>query len=151
EAEAAANLDHPNILPIHEVGEHAGQHYFSMKLIDGGSLAGLIGAPAVAVLTKVCRAVHYAPQRGVLHPALKPADVLMARAGTPYVTDFGLAKPVSGDSGLTHTGAIVGTPSYMAPEQARAEKQLSTAVDVYSLGAILYQVLAGRPPFRAAS
>jgi hypothetical protein len=155
EAEAAANLDHPNILPIYEVGEHEGQQYFSMKLIDGGSLADAIKAKSlserqgVELLAKVCRAVQFAHQRGILHRDLKPANILLEQAGTPYVTDFGLAKKVEGDSALTQTGAIVGTPSYMAPEQARAEKSLSTAVDVYAIGAILYEFLTGRPPFQA--
>jgi serine/threonine protein kinase len=161
EAEAAANLDHPNIVPIYEVGEHEGQQYFSMKLIEGGSLAEKIKSsitgdtkrkglvPVVYLLFSVARAVHYAHQRGILHRDLKPANVLLDAVDTPYVTDFGLAKRVAGDSGLTQSGAIVGTPNYMAPEQARAEKQLSTAVDVYSLGAILYECLSGGPPFRA--
>jgi len=154
EAEAAANLDHPNILPIYEVGEHEGQQYFSMKLIDGGSLADAIHSkslterPGIELLEKVCRAVHFAHRRGILHRDLKPANVLLDRTGTPYVTDFGLAKRVESDSGLTHTGALLGTPSYMAPEQARAEKQISTGVDVYALGAILYEMLTDQPPFR---
>jgi tRNA A-37 threonylcarbamoyl transferase component Bud32 len=166
EAEAAANLDHPNILPIYEVGEHEGQQYFSMKLVEGGSLAAAAGAQrpvaskeAARVVETIARAVHFAHQRGILHRDLKPGNILLSAlaAGSrldecvPYITDFGLAKRIKGDSGLTQSGAIVGTPSYMAPEQARADKVLTTAVDVYALGAILYELLTGRPPFRAES
>jgi hypothetical protein len=176
EAEAAANLDHPNIVPIYEVGEHQGQHYFSMKLIEGGSLSQAISLQPSAISQKeaarlmatVARAVHYAHQRGILHRDLKPGNILLAGSGPihgvqlggspdksghyePYITDFGLAKHVEGDSKLTRSGAIVGTPSYMAPEQARGEKGLSVAADVYSLGAILYELLTGRPPFQAAT
>src|SRR5262249_16124399 len=131
------------------------QHYFTMRLIEGGSLARevprLVGQPreAARLVAQVARAVHHAHQRGILHRDLKPGNVLLDRAGVPHVTDFGLARKVEGDSGMTQTGVIVGTPSYMPPEQARAEKGLTTAADVYALGAILYECLTGQPPFRA--
>jgi len=160
EAEAAAQLDHPNIIPIYEVGEQEGRPFFTMKLIEGGSLVERLPCrqtdwPAlVAALVKVARAVHYAHQRGILHRDLKPANILMETeshggVGDPRITDFGLAKLVQRGSDLTRSGAIVGTPSYMAPEQARGRnKVVTTAADVYSLGAVLYEVLTGRPPFR---
>jgi serine/threonine-protein kinase len=155
EAEAAANLDHPNIVPIYEVGEHEGQHYFSMKLIDGSNLAQQVTRytqdpqATARLMATVAQAVHHAHQRGILHRDLKPGNILVDREGQPYVTDFGVARRVEGHTGQTQTGAILGTPSYMPPEQARSEKVLTTAVDVYSLGAVLYELLTGRPPFRA--
>jgi WD40 repeat protein len=156
EAEAVASLDHPNIVPIHEVGECEGQPFFSMKFVAGGSLAGRISnlksplpdQAAAELLVKLARAVHYAHQRGILHRDIKPGNVLLDAQGEPHLTDFGLAKLVEKDSTLTRTMAMLGTPSYMSPEQARGEaKQLTTAVDVYGLGAVLYQVLTGHPPF----
>jgi tRNA A-37 threonylcarbamoyl transferase component Bud32 len=166
EAEAAANLDHPNIVPIYEVGDHEGQHYFSMKLIEGGNLSSFNrdaqrSAPdqrrAAQMIATVARAVHHAHQRGIIHRDLKPSNILLERRARdvnsliPHITDFGLAKRVEGGSHLTQSGAIVGTPSYMAPEQARAEKLVTTAVDVYALGAILYECVTGQPPFKAAT
>jgi serine/threonine protein kinase len=155
ETEAIASLDHPHIVPVYEVGQQDGRHYFSMKLIDGGSLKEQLPRLAqnpragVQLLARVARAIHHAHQRGLLHRDLKPANILIDKDGQPYVTDFGLARRVEGGSGLTQTGAIVGTPSYMAPEQAGGKKVLTTAVDVYALGAILYELLTGRPPFQA--
>src|SRR5262245_1767934 len=156
EAEAVDQLDHPNIVPIYEVGEHDGHPYFAMKLVDGpaGHLTDLVKGPrpAVQLVAAVARAVHHAHQRGILHRDLKPANILLDVRGEPQVTDFGLANHLAAETTVpspTRTGSIVGTPSYMAPEQARAVKGLTTAVDVYSLGAILYELLTGRPPFRA--
>ncbi len=158
EAEAAAQLDHPGIVPIYEVGEKDGQHYFSMGFVDGQSLAkwvaeGPLEPRAAAEMVKtVAEAVHYAHDNGVIHRDLKPGNILVDRDGRPRVTDFGLAKLTERGSELTGTGQILGTPSYMPPEQAAGKiDQIGPPVDVYSLGAILYCLLTGRPPFQAAS
>ena len=166
EAEAAARLDHPNIVPVYAVDEHEGRPYFVMKLIEGTTLARrLADGPmppreAAALLAPVCRAVDYAHGRGVLHRDLKPSNILIDRDGRPYVGDFGLAKRIDVEAdgeadvgaGLTLSGTALGTPGYMAPEQAAAGRgPLGPAADVYGLGAVLYQKLAGRPPFQAAS
>jgi WD40 repeat protein/predicted Ser/Thr protein kinase len=156
ETEAVASLDHPNIVPIYEVGECEGQPFFSMRFIEGGSLAGRISnrgfqiseGEAAGLLAKLARAVHYAHQRGILHRDIKPGNILLDAQGEPFLTDFGLAKLVDKESTLTRTMAMLGTPSYMSPEQARGEaKQLTTAVDVYGLGAVFYELLTGQPPF----
>ncbi|MEW6160922.1 MAG: serine/threonine-protein kinase [Verrucomicrobiota bacterium] len=182
EAETAASLSHPNIVPIYEIGEHDGQHYFSMGLIEGPTLRELLlarrrwssqrksphahdhsSAPtasdevlngeiepreAVRLMIIIARAVHYAHQRGVLHRDIKPGNILLDSARQPHLTDFGLAKLIEKESTITHTHAVLGTPAYMAPEQARGDtKNVTTAVDVYGLGAVLYETLTGSPPF----
>jgi eukaryotic-like serine/threonine-protein kinase len=156
EAEAAANLVHPHIVQVYDVGEHLGQLYFSMRLVEGGSLArrltefGRDPLHAARLVATVAQAVDHAHRQGFWHRDLKPANILLDSSGRPLVTDFGLAKRVKGDTSLTQSGAILGTPSYMAPEQAAGGKQpLTAAADVYSLGAVLYELLTGRPPFRA--
>jgi serine/threonine-protein kinase len=156
EAEAAANLDHPGIVPIYEIGEHEGQHFFSMGFVEGTSLAARVAdgplppREAATLTMKVAEAVQFAHEKGVIHRDLKPANVLLDAQGQPRVTDFGLAKKLQADSGLTHTGQVMGTPSYMPPEQAEG-KNVGPPADVYALGAILYCLLSGRPPFQAAT
>jgi len=186
EAEAAANLDHPNIVPIYDVGHHDGQHYFSMGYVDGRSLAQVFtngplrSREAAELLAQVADAVHYANERGVIHRDLKPANVLLKQgpesrdqspeqqdlrrpssssgsrlstlSSQPMVTDFGLAKRLEAGDGPTASGDILGTPSYMPPEQAMGRRDgIGPAVDIYSLGAILYCLVTGRPPFQAAT
>jgi len=158
EAQAAANLKHPNIVAIHEVGQHEGRYYFSMDYVEGQSLADVIqngplpAQKSAAYVKTIAEAVHFAHQRGTLHRDLKPQNVLVDTNDQPLITDFGLAKRVAGGSGLTATGAVLGTPSYMSPEQASGRQaDIGPHSDVYSLGAILYELLTGRPPFCAAS
>jgi WD40 repeat protein/predicted Ser/Thr protein kinase/DNA-directed RNA polymerase subunit RPC12/RpoP len=156
EAGAVARLSHPNIVQVHEIGEHEGRPFFSLEYVDGGSLhqkldgGALAPARAARLAEQLARAVHYAHQRGIVHRDLKPANVLLAADGTPKLTDFGLAKIADADAGVqTRTGAVMGTPSYMAPEQADGKtRDIGPPADVYALGAILYDMLTGRPPFR---
>jgi eukaryotic-like serine/threonine-protein kinase len=157
EAEASARLDHPHIVPVYAVDSVEGEPYFLMKFIEGTTLAKrlaegpLAATEAATLLAPVCRAIEYAHKHGVPHRDLKPSNILIDREGHPYVGDFGLAKRIDADASLTQSGAIVGTPSYMPPEQAAGNRgAIGPASDVYSLGAILYQMLTGRPPFQAA-
>jgi tetratricopeptide (TPR) repeat protein len=155
-AEAKASLRHPNIVQVHEVGDLDGRPYLTMEFVDGGSLAQkLSGTPlpadqAAALLVTLADAVQAAHEGGIVHRDLKPANVLLTADGSPKIADFGLARRMDDGAGLTLSGATLGTPSYMAPEQAQGKtREIGPAVDVYSLGAILYEMLTGRPPFRA--
>src|SRR5436190_8893692 len=166
EAEAAASLEHPCIVPIYEVGERDAQCYFSMKFIEGGQLDEVVKrtpmsiARAVELIAKVARTVHYAHEHGILHRDIKPGNILLDAKGEPLLTDFGLARLVEAESTITGTLEVMGTPSYMAPEQATAkataprasgspqnEEELIKTIDVYGLGAVLYHLLTGQPPF----
>jgi serine/threonine-protein kinase len=159
EAEAVARLQHPNIVQIHEVGEQDGLPYFSLEFVDGEPLdkriAGIPQAPrqAAQLIETLARAMHFAHQQGIVHRDLKPANILMTQDGIPKITDFGLAKRLEGDdSSQTKSGTILGTPSYMAPEQARGDiRMVGPLSDLYALGSILYELLTGRPPFRGAN
>src|SRR5881275_1450765 len=154
EAEAAARLEHPGIVPIHEVGERDGSCYFSMKFVEGGQLDEVARREpipirrAVELIAKVARIVHYAHEHGILHRDIKPGNILLDAKGEPHLTDFGLARLVESESSVTHTLDVLGTPSYMAPEQAIGNNAaVSSTTDVYGLGAVLYQLLTGQPPF----
>jgi serine/threonine protein kinase len=158
EAEAAAQLQHPNIVQVHEVGQQDDQPFFSLEYVEGGSLAQSIrGTPqspasAARIIETLGRAVHFAHQAGIVHRDLKPGNVLLTTQGIPKITDFGLAKRLEGDAGQTKSGDIIGTPGYMAPEQAAGQtKSVGPQVDIYALGAILYELLTGHPPFKGES
>src|SRR5262249_2433278 len=158
EAEAAAQLEHQGIVPIFEVGELAGRHFFSMSFVEGGSLAQRVREEgplppreAAGLVQRIAEAVAYAHAHGIIHRDLKPGNILLDRDGNPRVSDFGLAKKVAGESHVTLAGQILGTPAYMAPEQAAGmSEEVGPAADVYALGAILYCLLTGDPPFQSA-
>src|SRR3989475_3551897 len=154
EAEAAARLNHPCIVPIYEVGERDGACYFSMGLVEGGQLDAILKREpmpirrAVELIVKLARTVHYAHEHDILHRDIKPGNILLDTNGEPHLTDFGLARLLESESTITHTLEVLGTPSYMAPEQAAGNNAgLSSATDVYGLGAVFYQLLTGHPPF----
>src|SRR5215813_3809611 len=154
EAEAAASLDHSGIVPIYEVGERDGSCYFSMKFIEGGQLDEVVKQTPMSIrqaaelIAKVARTVHYAHEHGILHRDIKPGNILLDQKSEPHLTDFGLARLVESESTVTRTLEVLGTPSYVAPEQAVGNNEaVSSVTDVYGLGAVLYQLLTGQPPF----
>ncbi len=158
EAVSAASLHHPNIVAIHEVGIHEDRHFFVMDYVEGQSLARLVGNQplparrAADYVKTIAEAVHYAHERGILHRDLKPSNVLIDAQDQPHVVDFGLARQLEGDSELTVTGQVLGSPQYLPPEQAAGQRgRVSRRTDVYALGATLYHLLTGRPPFQAES
>src|SRR5512143_12952 len=157
EAANAAKLKHPNIVPVHEVGEQDGQHFFAMDLVEGKNLAELTREgplpprQAAELVNKVAKAVQHAHEQGVLHRDLKPSNVLLDATGEPQVTDFGLARPMDDESSLTLTGQVLGTPGYIAPEQAKGSGTVGPSADVYGLGALLFHLLTGRAPSVGAS
>src|SRR6476620_6583306 len=154
EAEAAASLEHPQIVPIYEIGERDGSCYFSMQFIEGGQLDQILkrepmsSRPAAELLVKIARTVQFAHEHGILHRDIKPGNILVDKNGEPHLTDFGLARLIEQQSTVTNSFDVLGTPSYMSPEQAAGHtKELTAAADVYSLGAVFYQMLTGEPPF----
>ena len=158
EAEAVARLQHPNIVQVHEVGEHEGLPYAALEFVEGGTFAERLKRGPVSpreaaeVIATLAGAMHLAHSRNIIHRDLKPANILLDAEGSPKVTDFGLVRQLDSDIGQTQTGAVVGTPSYMSPEQAAGEsKHAGPAADVYALGAIMYECLTGRPPFQGTS
>jgi len=158
EAEAAASLDHPYIVPIHEIRERPDCCYFSMNLVEGGQLDEAVKRQAISIrrtaelIAKLARTVHYAHEHGILHRDIKPGNILLDAEGEPHLTDFGLARLVESENHVTRTTDMLGTPSYMAPEQARGgDEALTTTTDIYGLGAVLYQLLTGHPPFVGAT
>jgi serine/threonine protein kinase len=157
EAQAAAALDHPGIVPVFEVGRHNGRHFLAMAFVDGPSLQARLQAgplplrEAAALVREAAEAIAAAHDRGIVHRDLKPHNILVDRDGRPKVTDFGLAKRLDGGGELTGTGEVLGTPNYMTPEQAGGARNVGLAANVYALGAVLYAALTGRPPFQAPS